>query len=136
MRRARRAVIRTVWSLIVAKKQTAKEGATLTPAAAGKLVDELVAEKPRSRYGSVYGVRLEHTATGKRMGALSRPDQACVVMAAVEGLMRLEGVFKELRDKRDSIGEAKFEKQFNEAWNDHNIIELVVTGVLRRDLPF
>lgn len=100
-----------------------------------QLIDALLAERPKGRYGNLYGVELKDTKSGPAMLALDREAQAGLVARLMDRLIELDRRLEEVRRKAKDYWNPHFEPDWVKSQHPRQLAELALRGMLRRKLP-
>jgi hypothetical protein len=99
------------------------------------LIDALLDERPKGKYGGLYGVELRDTKAGPDLLALDREAQADAVGRLASRLIELDRRVDELRAQAASPHMPQGVPGWEAAWTPRQIAELALRGLLQRKLP-
>ncbi|MFO0958605.1 MAG: DUF4132 domain-containing protein [Isosphaeraceae bacterium] len=99
------------------------------------LIDGLLAESPRGKYGGLYGVDLGDTKSGPKLIALDRDGQAEAVARLVGKVLELDRKVAEIRGRAKDHHNPQLERDWDATWTPRQLAEIAIRGLLRRKLP-
>jgi hypothetical protein len=97
------------------------------------LIEALLQERPKGKYGSLYSVKIDETKNGPPLMALDREGQAEAVGLLVGHLDELDKRADKIRAK--SGGLASGSKDWETTWGSRHLADLALRALLRRKLP-